>query len=242
MVKRKKKAARRRIGGDFPLQIETVDIQELQPHPDNVRLHGQDNLEAIARSLQEFGQRTPIVVWNDYIIKGNGTWIAAGELLDWSTIQIVRANHLSEEHAKAYAIADNKTSDMSEFDFEKLADQLRELEASGVDLALTGMRDFEIEPLLDAEFRPDSVDDDIPLDPEMESRTITFSPEQWVVVEERVTEALEEGFLSEEEMTDSTSALAVLVMLCSKRMKANKGTAPARTRRKTPAPGEEVPF
>lgn len=131
------------------LRIEMVRIKSIKPHPQNSRIHSKQNLEAIQKSLDKFGQQKPIVVWRNLIIAGNGTYQAACDL-DWKQIDIVRADYLSENDAIAYMIADNKTTDMSEFDYEVLALQMRSLAGEGEDLSATGFQSFEIEPMLDA--------------------------------------------------------------------------------------------
>jgi len=136
------------------LKVYTVSISDIEPHPKNSRLHDDDNIKAIMRSLEAFGQRTPIVLGCDnYIIKGCGTWLSA-QRLGWKTIQIVKAD-LSPEEEIAYAIADNKTSDMSDFDYDVLAESLQELD----DMEVTGFQEYELEPLLDPEDFSGSGDD-----------------------------------------------------------------------------------
>jgi len=72
------------------LQTESVPIDSVKPHPKNMRLHDQANIDAIAASLSAFGQTKPIVVWRyNLIIAGCGTHEAAKEL-GWTHIQIIQ--------------------------------------------------------------------------------------------------------------------------------------------------------
>lgn len=102
---------------------ETVDVSSLTIDPENVRKHGERNLNAIRESLRRFGQQKPIVVDADgIVIAGNGALEAARELR-WKTIRIVRS-HLDGSERTAYAIADNRTAELAEWEGDDLLDQL----------------------------------------------------------------------------------------------------------------------
>ena len=117
------------------MEIESVKLAELVNDPANARSHDQRNIDAIAASLAKFGQQKPIVVNAEgVVIAGNGTLYAA-KALDWQKIDIVRTQ-LEAADAIAYAIADNRTAELAEWDTENLAlilDQLNpsELDATG---------------------------------------------------------------------------------------------------------------
>lgn len=105
-------------------RILRLKVSELTLDPNNARKHGEKDLEAIAASLKQFGQQTPIVVTSDnVVIKGNGTLMAAMKL-EWPEIDAIRTS-LTGQQLTAYAIADNRTSDLSEFDNEKLLEILQ---------------------------------------------------------------------------------------------------------------------
>lgn len=121
------------------LQIELFPIAELAVDPNNARTHSERNLSAIAQSLEQFGQRKPIVVTADnVVIAGNGTLVAAMSL-SWDHIDIVRIpSDWTPEQIKAFAIADNRTQDLSSFDMNVLLEQLGELETADFDLGSLG--------------------------------------------------------------------------------------------------------
>lgn len=115
------------------MKIETVPIVSLSLDPANVRKHGQRNLEAIAASLRASGQQTPIVVdGRGIVVKGNGT-LEAAKLLGWTDIKIVRTE-LKGTDLTAYAIADNRTAELAEWDLPALSKQLSSLRDEGFDL------------------------------------------------------------------------------------------------------------
>lgn len=128
------------------LLVETVKIASLTLDPQNVRTHSDRNLRTIADSLQQFGQRRPLVVWNDTVIAGNGTLMAA-QSLGWSKIQVTRVPaDWTEDQARAYAIADNRTAELADWDGPELLAALTQLPESL--LSSTG---FAGEDLLDLE-------------------------------------------------------------------------------------------
>lgn len=115
----------------------TVPIDRLMHDPSNARTHNKANIAAIKGSLAKFGQQKPIVVTKDNIvIAGNGTLQAAREL-GWKEIGVVYTK-LSGPEAMAYGLADNRTTDMSDWDEGMLGQQLQSLYDDGFDIADIG--------------------------------------------------------------------------------------------------------
>lgn len=124
------------------MKVELVKVESLTPDPENARTHSQRNLDAIAGSLRQFGQRRPLVVFGSTVIAGNGT-LQAAKTLGWTEIAITRVpRDWSIEQARAYALADNRTAELAEWDTAVLADQLVDLDAVGWDVS-----EFGFEPL-----------------------------------------------------------------------------------------------
>jgi len=123
-------------------------IDSVHPMQANARLHNPRNLKAIKTSLERFGQQKPIVVGPDgAILAGNGTW-AAAKALGWTEIEITRSDLIGPE-ATAYAIADNRTAELAEWDDSILAEALAGLQTSDEALAAaTGFSPGEIERLI----------------------------------------------------------------------------------------------
>jgi ParB-like chromosome segregation protein Spo0J len=115
-----------------------VNISLLKPDEKNVRLHDERNIEAIKASLSRFGQQKPILVdANNVVLAGNGTLLAAREL-GWKKINITKTN-LSGEEARAYAIADNRTTDLSVFSEADLVESLSQIMAGSEDIEMADM-------------------------------------------------------------------------------------------------------
>jgi site-specific DNA-methyltransferase (adenine-specific) len=120
------------------MDIELVNIDDLDLDSRNARKHDAKNLKAIADSLEQFGQRKPIVVWGKTVVAGNGT-MAAARSLGWTEIQIVRVpDDWSSDQVKAYALADNRSAELAVWDEQVLASQLLELQEAEFDIELLG--------------------------------------------------------------------------------------------------------
>lgn len=114
-----------------------IEISRLKLDPTNARVHKTRNLDAIKASLKEFGQQKPIVVDRGLrVLAGNGTLMAAKEL-GWTTIE-VRHSDLTGDAAMAFALADNRTSELAEWDMPVVAFQLQSLMDVGFDVASIG--------------------------------------------------------------------------------------------------------
>ena len=135
------------------LEIELVSIESISEDPANARRHPTRNLEALKGSIRRFGQRKPIVVDEHNVIRaGNGFYRALKEL-GASKVNIVRMPQGGSE-ATAFAIADNRSGELSEWEYEALSEQLRGLRDEGVDLGMLGWEPHEVQPLLEAEWKP----------------------------------------------------------------------------------------
>lgn len=129
------------------MEIEKALISTLESDPNNARKHSDKNLKAIVESLQKFGQRKPIVVHGTTVIAGNGT-LEAAKTLGWSYIEIAKVpSDWDLATAKAYAIADNRTAELAEWDTPVLMEQLLEMEENGWDLAEFGFDEASVESL-----------------------------------------------------------------------------------------------
>lgn len=110
------------------MKLESITLNKLTLDPNNARKHSERNIEVIVNSLKEFGQRKPIVIdKNNIVIAGNGT-LEAARILNWKEIYVVRApEDWNEQQVIAYALADNKTAELAEWDMSILAEQLTEI-------------------------------------------------------------------------------------------------------------------
>lgn len=113
-------------------KIYSVPVTALQPYENNPRV---GNVHMIAESLKTNGQYKPIVVRRETheILAGNHTFLAAKNL-GWETIKVAYVDNITEEQAKKIVIADNRTSDLSQynnFELLKLLETLPTLDGTG---------------------------------------------------------------------------------------------------------------
>ncbi len=141
------------------LQPLAISIDLLHPDPSNARRHGEKNIDAIKSSLSMFGQRKPIVVQrNGMIVRaGNGT-LAAAKALGWKEIAAVVIDDDSAT-AVQFAIADNRTGELAEWDDETLATLL-----DGMDEATRNSLAFDEKDLREIMqgLTPEAVEDETP--------------------------------------------------------------------------------
>jgi ParB-like chromosome segregation protein Spo0J len=115
--------------GNPDLQEQLAETDKLSTHPSNPR---KGDVAGIATSLNRFGQVRPIVVTPDgVIVAGNHTYRAAKEILEWDRIAVTVFTG-NEEEAAAYLLADNRWSDIGEYDDSILAELLADMADRGV--------------------------------------------------------------------------------------------------------------
>lgn len=165
-------------------------IATLTPDPANARKHGARNLETIAASLRQFGQVKPIVVTEGgQIIAGNGT-VEAARTLGWTHVAATRFANV--EQARAYALADNRTAELADWDIDLLKSQVDELAALDFDVASLGfdtsdidriIRDMEHRAADDREPPPEITEDEPPPPPK---KAITKPGDLWLLGNHRL--------------------------------------------------------
>ncbi len=174
-----------------PLRGLAIDIDELHADPANARRHDVKNIAAIKASLAKFGQRSPVVVQRQgmTVRAGNGRLEAAREL-GWTHIAALVIDE-DDVTATAFAIADNRTAELAEWDTEALGDLLGGLALQDWDLEtdlgfeMPDLSDMGIEmpigPLGD-DGRGDE-EDDVPTPP---VEPVTQLGDVWVMGDHRV--------------------------------------------------------
>jgi hypothetical protein len=124
------------------MKIEMMSIEKVKPYEQNPRINDAA-VDAVAASIKEFGFRQPIVVDKDgVIICGHTRWKAALKL-GLKKVPVHVATDLTPAQVKAYRLADNRSAELAEWDFSKLA-----VELDGVDDALkASLADLDFDAL-----------------------------------------------------------------------------------------------
>lgn len=122
-------------------EFVTLKLTDLTPYEKNARKHGQEDVAAIRKSIEQFGFSDPIGVWGDknIIVEGHGRYEAA-KALGLEEIPCIRLDHLNDEERRAYALAHNRTAELSEWDFDTLKDELADID---MDLSMFGFDKIE---------------------------------------------------------------------------------------------------
>lgn len=141
-----------------PRALQRMPLDELHIDPNNARTHGERNLETIKASLKHFGQQHPIIVGKGgMVIAGNGRLLAMRDL-GWTHCDAIISD-LDGDAVAAFAIADNRTAELAEWDTGTLADTLVALQAEDdFDHLVIGFNDREIARLLGEGVQPEMHD------------------------------------------------------------------------------------
>ncbi|MEE1040646.1 MAG: ParB N-terminal domain-containing protein, partial [Lachnospiraceae bacterium] len=115
----------------------------LKPYDKNPRMN-EGGVNAVAESIKQFGFRVPIVCDKNYVIICGHTRLKAAQKIGLDRVPVIVADDLTEEQAKAFRIADNRTSDLSIWDNKLLLEELEAL--AGIDV-FTGFDFNNIEEL-----------------------------------------------------------------------------------------------
>jgi hypothetical protein len=130
-----------------------VEIGGLSPDPKNSRSHDEKNIQTIVESFQKNGQVQLLVVYDGEVCAGNAR-LEAALRLGWSHLAVldVTEHFEAKEQATTFAIMDNKSAELANWDYPMLAETLKALHDDWV--KFTGFADFEIEPLIHGTFEP----------------------------------------------------------------------------------------
>jgi len=165
------------------MRIEMRPIGDIRPYENNPRLND-DAVEAVAESIRQFGFRQPIVVDTEgVIICGHTRWKAA-QKLGLEKVPVHVAKDLTPEQIKAYRIADNKTAELADWNYDLLPIELSELQGMDFDLGLLGFSEDELAKLLDPGVKEGLTDpDEVPEQPD---EAVTQSGDLWILGDHRL--------------------------------------------------------
>lgn len=135
----------------MPDQLERRPISELVPYARNARTHSDTQIAQLRASIREFGFINPVLIDAvGNIIAGHGRVLAA-QAEGMTEVPCVLVEHLSDAQRRAYILADNRLAEMSGWDLDMVAIELGDIRDAGLDLAITGFTeaDLELEPPAD---------------------------------------------------------------------------------------------
>lgn len=150
------------------LTVTMVPTDELLPYAGNAKIHTDEQVAQIARSIEDFGFNDPVGYWHDadghaVIVEGHGRVLAA-QRLGMAELPAISLDHLTDEQRRAYVHVHNQTTLTSGFDMDALMAELEALPEFD-----WGAYGFDTSELL--EEVPDMAEEEVPAVGEQEPRT-----------------------------------------------------------------------
>jgi DNA modification methylase len=163
--------------------VEMRKITDITPYANNPRRNAQA-VEAVARSIAQFGFRQPIVVDEQGVIVVGHTRYLAAVQLGLTEVPVHVATGLTPAQVKAYRIADNQTADLADWDQDRLIHELTDLQNLDFDLDVVGFSPQELQGLLDTDLTQGLADPDHV--PEPPDQPVTQPGDLWLLGEQRL--------------------------------------------------------
>jgi DNA modification methylase len=165
------------------MKIESRPITSITPYDRNPR-QNDSAVDAVAKSLQEFGFRQPIVVDEQGVIVVGHTRFKAAQKLGFTQVPVHVATDLTPEQIRAYRIADNQTATLAEWDLDLLPLELLDLQNADFDLSLLGFGTDELNKFLGEDVSEGLTDpDEVPAPPD---EAITQPGDLWILGNHRL--------------------------------------------------------
>lgn len=164
-----------------------VPIDTLSTYENNARIHSDEQIENVMRSMEKFGFTNPVLVCEATLrIVAGHCRVLAARRLGLTEVPIVHVPDLDEAAYRQLVLADNKIALNSSWDFGTLEDELRAMSLDSA--ALAGFSEAEYMAILAGE-DDDSTDDDGEGDDDSDTVVLklTFTQEQY----DRVVEVLD---------------------------------------------------
>lgn len=125
--------------------MQEVSLGLLKPYPNNAKIHGEKQIQMLINSIKEFGFLSPCLVERDTynLIAGHGR-VEAAKRLGFEKVPCVFVEDITDEQRRAYILADNRLTEMGDWDMDLVQIELTELNDLNFDVSVTGF-DFEVD-------------------------------------------------------------------------------------------------
>lgn len=130
-------------------QIEYIEIGKVKPYEKNARFNDKA-VEAVAKSIKEYGFKNPIIVDKNFVIIAGHTRLKAAQKLKLATVPVIVASDLTPQQVKAFRLADNKTGELADWNFDLLSKEVQELMDTDYNVDLLGFKDGELDALINS--------------------------------------------------------------------------------------------
>ena len=141
--------------------VHNIAIDEIKIYENNPRKNDQA-VEGVKKSIKEFGFKVPMIITSDKVIIAGHTRLKAAQQLGYKEVPCVIADDLTEDQIRAFRIADNKTAETAEWDFELLKAELE-----GLEDMFTGFDEAEMQEMFgeEVEVEEDDYEIELPSEP-----------------------------------------------------------------------------
>jgi DNA modification methylase len=165
--------------------VEMWPIERPKANPDNARIHSEEQVRQLAKSVETHQvNRTILVDENDIILAGHGLWLALHSL-GYPEVPVQVLSHLTPAQKRTYLIADNQLAANSSWDDEKLRLSIQKLEKELVDLDVIGFSPQELDRIL-ADLAPEDPVGDPEEVPDTPALAVTITGDLWILGRHRV--------------------------------------------------------
>lgn len=118
------------------MELVTLKLSEILPYKNNPR-NNVAAIDAVAESIQQTGYRSRIIVDESHTIIAGHTRYFALQKLGWEEVQVQMETGMTEDQKRKYRLLDNKTGEYSEWDFEKLSEELENVDFGDFDFGFS---------------------------------------------------------------------------------------------------------
>lgn len=143
------------------LEIVYVAIDKIKPYKNNPR-NNKKAIDKVAKSIQEYGFKVPCVLDSNFVLITGHTRYEAAKKIGMKKVPCIIADDLSKDKVREFRIADNKVAEYSEWDFDKLEQELAnvDLDEFNFDFGVEMSEDIDwskVEDLSEESYRPPEV-------------------------------------------------------------------------------------
>ncbi len=114
------------------MTLVQMAIGDIKPYENNPRKND-CAVDAVAESIRQCGYVAPIIVDEDNVVLAGHTRLKALIKLGYTTANCLVASGLTAAQKRKYRLLDNKTGELAEWDFDKLLEELQDLDFEGFD-------------------------------------------------------------------------------------------------------------
>ena len=157
--------------------ITLMKLDDIIPYENNPR-HNDEAVEMVAKSIQDFGFRYPILVDKNNVIISGHTRLKASYKLGLSKVPVMIADDLTDDKVKALRLVDNRTSEVASWDFDLLQ---KELDAIEMDM---NQYKFDYDELMVGS--EENIVEDNPPEPDEENEPTAKRGDIWILGKHRL--------------------------------------------------------